>query len=156
MPDVVIRAANHDEFGAVATLRWEWLLERGRTPIVDRDAFVESFRAWAVGAAPGHRCLVADRSGRVIGMAWLAILQRVPTPNLPDRRSGDLQAVYVVPDQRGAGVGGRLASAILALARDAGLERVTVHSSRRAVPVYARHGFAAVTELLQADLRDSP
>ncbi|MBT2880428.1 GNAT family N-acetyltransferase, partial [Streptomyces sp. McG6] len=34
-----------------------------------------------------------------------------------------------------------------------GVERVTVHSSERAVPAYVRRGFAGSPYLLQVDLR---
>jgi GNAT superfamily N-acetyltransferase len=57
----------------------------------------------------------------------------------------------VLPEHRDSGVGSRLIETVLALARDAGLERVTVHSSDRAVPVYERAGFASAPVLLQAD-----
>ncbi|MFH8411234.1 GNAT family N-acetyltransferase [Streptomyces sp. NPDC018019] len=49
-------------------------------------------------------------------------------------------------------MGGRLIDAVLELAHRHGLERVTVHSSDRAVPAYSRHGFDASPRLLQADL----
>ncbi len=69
-----------------------------------------------------------------------------------DRASGDVQCVYVAPGERDVGLGGRLISAVLDLAHDHGLERVTVHSSDRAVRAYARHGFGAPPRLLQAEL----
>ncbi|MFI9234422.1 GNAT family N-acetyltransferase [Streptomyces rimosus] len=63
-----------------------------------------------------------------------------------------MQCVYVVPGERDGGLGGRLIDALLDLAHDHGLERVTVHSSDRAVRAYARHGFGTSPRLLQADL----
>ncbi|WDV51641.1 GNAT family N-acetyltransferase [Streptomyces coeruleorubidus] len=86
----------------------------------------------------------------VIGMAWLAVVQRVPTPRAPRRASGDLQCVYVVPEARDGGLGGRLIRAVLDGDRELGLERVTVHSSPRAIPAYARCGFQESPRLLQA------
>lgn len=46
--------------------------------------------------------------------------------------------------------GGRLMAAIVERARELGLERVTVHSSPRAVPAYERNGFASEDRLLHA------
>lgn len=86
-------------------------------------------------------------------MAWLAVTRRVPHPRSLDRVSGDLQSVYVVPHERDRGVGDRLIGTVLAVARDLGLERVTVHSTERAVGAYARRGFAPSSRLLQIDLR---
>ncbi|GGV64260.1 hypothetical protein GCM10010228_14840 [Streptomyces massasporeus] len=58
--------------------------------------------------------------------------------------------MYVVPEARDGGLGGRLVRAVLDVARELGLERVTVHSSSRAIPAYARSGFEESPRLLQA------
>jgi GNAT superfamily N-acetyltransferase len=120
--------------------------------VTARGEFVRHFVAWARRNASSHRCMVVVRGDVVIGMAWLAITQRVPTPHTLERSSGDVQCVYVVPDERDSGLGGRLITKILDLARRLALERVTVHSSTRAVPAYSRQGFEASPRLLQADL----
>ncbi|MEJ2857713.1 MULTISPECIES: GNAT family N-acetyltransferase [unclassified Saccharothrix] len=62
-----------------------------------------------------------------------------------------MQCLYVVPEARDGGLGGRLIEAILRLAAELGLERVTVHSSERALRAYERQGFAVSPNLLQAD-----
>lgn len=94
--------------------------------------------------------MVLVRGQVIIGMAWLAVLARVPSPRALRRASGDLQCVYVVPGERDGGLGGQLIDAVLARARELGLERVTVHSSSRAIPAYSRHGFEASPRLLHA------
>ena len=63
--------------------------------------------------------LVAELDGAIVGMAWLAFAPRVPSPRALDRRNGDVQSVYVWPDARGRGVGGRLVDAIVEEARAA-------------------------------------
>ncbi|MCF1595803.1 GNAT family N-acetyltransferase [Streptomyces muensis] len=152
MDHVVVRQAEPDELPAVAELRWRWLVENDSAAPADveRDAFVRHFVAWAEQNAASHRCMVLVNGTGVIGMAWLAVVRRVPTPHALDRASGDLQCVYVVPEARDAGLGGRLITETLAQAERLGLERVTVHSSRRAVPAYARQGFENSRRLLQA------
>ncbi|GAA2442626.1 GNAT family N-acetyltransferase [Streptomyces macrosporus] len=152
MDDIAIRPAEPGGLDAVARLRWQWVLENGEAPAVAREEFVRGFTAWARENASSHRCLVAVRDGTVVGMAWLAVVPRVPFPGALDRRSGDVQCVYVVPGERDAGLGGRLVDAVLELAREAGLERVTVHSSDRAAPAYLRHGFAPSPTLLHTHL----
>ncbi|MET9290832.1 GNAT family N-acetyltransferase [Streptomyces sp. NPDC003077] len=151
-----IRPARPHELRAVAELRWQWVLENEGTPVTTRAEFVRRLVAWAGEHASSHRCLVLVRDDAVIGMAWLAITQRVPSPRAPERAAGDVQCVYVVPDERDTGLGGRLIDAVLRLARDLGLERVTVHSSTRAVPAYTRHGFAPSPRLLQAEVGSRP
>jgi GNAT superfamily N-acetyltransferase len=73
----------------------------------------------------------------------------VPTPASVDRRTGDVQSVYVVPDLRDRGVGAALLHAVLHEARERNLQFVTVHSSDRAVPFYLRSGFAEGQNWLQ-------
>lgn len=152
MDDVTIRPARSEELRTVAELRWRWEQERHGTPAVPRDEFVRVFAAWARENDSSHRCTVVLRDGVVIGMAWLAIVPRVPLPRAPERITGDMQCVYVVPEERDSGIGGRLIDAVLALARDLGAEWATVHSSERAIPAYTRRGFVASPQLLQADL----
>lgn len=168
MDDITVRPAEPGELAAVAELRWQWILENdgaAAPAAVDREAFVRHFVAWAEQNAASHRCMVLARDAEttgttgitgitgsieIIGMAWLAVVHRVPTPHALHRASGDLQCVYVVPEARDAGLGGRLITETLDRARELGLERVTVHSSPRAIPAYARRGFENSGRLLQA------
>ncbi|MCT9077256.1 GNAT family N-acetyltransferase [Streptomyces fulvoviolaceus] len=153
MENIVIRVAQPSDLAAVADLRWRWVAENANSPdpdLVQRDEFVRHFVAWAKENASSHRCMVLVRDTTIIGMAWLAVLHRVPAPHALNRASGDLQCVYVIPEARDTGLGGRLIEATLAAAHELGLERVTVHSSPRAIPAYARHGFEPSTRLLHA------
>lgn len=155
---LTVRRADHDDLRAAAELRWRWIVEdRGGTPLGSRADFVASFAAWGVEHEGTHTCSVAvlpahDGTGeRVVGLAWLAVQERVPTPALPRRATGDVQSVYVAPEHRGAGVAARLVDALLTEAWQRGLERVTVHSDPGAVRVYERAGFAATPSLLEID-----
>ncbi|MDH6237108.1 GNAT family N-acetyltransferase [Cryobacterium sp. CG_9.6] len=152
MIDLEVRLANPSELAQVALLRWESILEKDGIPTTTLPEFIESFTRWAGENGASHRCTVALRDGAVIGMAWLAIVQRVPSPRLLIRASGDLQGVYVRAENREFGVGSALISSVLELARGMNLERVTVHSSPRAIRAYVRNGFTASAELLQTDV----
>jgi GNAT superfamily N-acetyltransferase len=150
---IEIRPAGAAESEAVAGLRWRWAAERDGLSGAGRDEFVRRFAAWTRENAATHRCLVLMCEDRVIGMAFLAITARVPTPAAFSRASGDVQCVYVVPEARDGGLGGLLIDAILRLAAELELERVTVHSSERAVTAYERKGFAVSARLLQTEAR---
>jgi GNAT superfamily N-acetyltransferase len=151
---LVVRRADTDELEALAAFRWRWGEEADRVAGVDRAAFVAAFVAWAEAHADSHIPFVAVRDGVPIGMAWLARVPRVPTPRAPDRVVGDVQSVFVAPEERAAGVGGALVEALLGEARALGAERVVVHSSPRAVPMYERGGFAVAPVLLQVELTE--
>lgn len=144
---VEVRPALPHELVAVGGLRWDSNREFGGEPDDTREAFAERFAGWAA-VRTDHECFVAVEHGRVLGMVWLAVVDRVPSARLFERASGDLQCAYVVPDRRDDGIGGRLIDALLARAAELGLERVTVHSSPRAVPVYERHGFTSKDDRL--------
>ena len=83
-------------------------------------------------------------------MAWLALVPRVPRPGTVMRYSGDAESAFVVPRERGKGVGGAHIAAATRHAQKLGAGRVTVRSGRKAVPLYERLGFASSPQLLQA------
>ncbi|MFK0288816.1 GNAT family N-acetyltransferase [Streptomyces sp. NPDC090499] len=111
--NVIIRPAASDELDVVAELRWQWILENQDAPVTGRAEFVQHFVRWARENTSSHRCMVMVRDEVIIGMAWLAVLPRVPSPRALQRASGDLQCVYVVPGERDGGLGGRLIDAVV-------------------------------------------
>ncbi|KGJ76451.1 hypothetical protein GY21_09095 [Cryobacterium roopkundense] len=154
MENIEVRAAEPHEIGAIAGLRWRWILEVGPVPTVTREHYIASVESFAVQQTGAHHPFVAVRGDTVVGMAWLAVLPRVPSPQALDRSSGDVQCVYVVPEERDSHVGSQLMDVVLATARRFGLEHVSVHSSTGAIRMYERNGFAASQQLLIADLAD--
>ncbi|MDD1384469.1 GNAT family N-acetyltransferase [Curtobacterium poinsettiae] len=152
MDDVVIRASRPDDMPAVADLRWRWSVdEGGRSPAQTP----EEYRRAMTEFAAGHRCVVAERDGVVLGMAWLAVHPRPPAPNVDgDRFAAELQTVYVHPELRGSGVAGRLVTALLEVADELGAERTSVHSSVDGERLYRRLGFGDARLLLQRPPED--
>ena len=116
------------------------------------ESFAVDLEAWWTDHDDSHLAFVArlaDSEFRVVGMAWLALVPRPPRPGASTRHSADIQSVFVVPEQRGERIGSALVQAATEHALRLGASRVTVHSSRKAVPVYERLGFASSRELLQ-------
>lgn len=113
------------------------------------EAFADDLAAWwAVNDS--HFAFVARLDdSELVGMAWLAVVPRVPRPGTTTRRSADIQSVFVVPEFRGRRVGSALVQAASDHALDLGAGHVTVHSGRKAVPVYERLGFSSSRQLLQ-------
>ena len=115
----------------------------------DAPSFAPDLLRWMDAHRDSHVPFLALLpSGAAVGMAWLALTARVPRPGRPHRLCGDVQSVYVVPEQRDAGVGAALLRTVLQHAADLGMEHVTVHSSERAVSVYERAGFGSSAEFL--------
>lgn len=124
------------------------------------ELFAVDLGAWWTDHDNSHTAFVArvaepeseyEYESEVVGMAWLALVPRVPRPGVTTRRSADIQSVFVVPEQRGKRIGSALVQAASEHASRLGAGRVTVHSGRKAVPVYERLGFASSRELLQRE-----
>jgi GNAT superfamily N-acetyltransferase len=139
--DVVVRRASAVDAPGLARLRWQWRSEERGEVGLGREEFAEYFTAWVIDHLATHVPFLVEVDGRLAGMAWLALADRAPGPAALDRRTGDLQSVYVVPDLRDRGVGAQLLTAIQQYAKDRELEYVTVHSSGGAVRFYQRWGF---------------
>ncbi|WFR66263.1 GNAT family N-acetyltransferase [Curtobacterium flaccumfaciens] len=156
MDDVVIRASRPDDMPAVADLRWRWSVEEGgATPAATGAEYRDAMCAFAERHPDTHRCVVAEHGGRVLGMAWLGLVARPPTPDRPGRRlTGDVQTVYVHPELRGQGVAKRLVTALLDAADALGVERTSVHSSAEGETLYRRLGFGDARLLLQRPPED--
>ncbi|MBB2894396.1 GNAT family N-acetyltransferase [Flexivirga oryzae] len=151
-----ISIAGHDDLRALAGLLWLHASpeEQAAQPL---EAFTDDLAMWWSDHADSHHAFVAWTAGREpIGMAWLALLPRVPRPGTAVRQSADIQSVFVMPEHRGAGTGSALVRTATSHAFAAGATRVTVRSGRRAVPVYRRLGFEASDRLLQRSADDGP
>jgi amino-acid N-acetyltransferase len=98
----------------------ERLLEASGLPTVEVADWLERF-------------IVADRAGQVEGVAGLEVHDR----------DGVLRSVAVARPQRGSGLGGRLTSAVLDRARQAGLRRVYL-LTETAAGYFPRHGFRPI------------
>ncbi|MGH3586950.1 MAG: GNAT family N-acetyltransferase, partial [Pseudonocardia sp.] len=139
---VSVRRATSDDATALAGLRLAPLAEGGaQTPEPEASTYVGFFTTWVDRNRSTHLPFVAVIGTDVVGAAWLVVGERVPSPERPYRRCGDVQSVYVLPEFSERGVGSALIKAALAEARRRGLEHVTVHSNDQAAPLYQRVGF---------------
>lgn len=149
---VVVRKGTAEDAPGLARLRWRWRVEERDEVHGDRELFVNFFTGWVLDHLATHLPFVVEVDDRLAGMAWLMLSDRVPSPARLDRRTGDIQSVYVLPELRGQGVGTALLNAVVAEARTRELEIVTVHSGAQAVPYYRRTGFDTDGRWLQHDL----
>lgn len=126
--------AGHRERGTSTTVRRR--IRSGAHAVVDCPP----------GLAPGLRR--STLQPEIVGMAWVALVPRVPRPGAISRLSADIQSVFVMPEWRGQGIGTALVEAASEHATHLGSVRVTVHSGRKAVPLYERMGFESSRRLL--------
>jgi GNAT superfamily N-acetyltransferase len=140
-----IRVAGPDDVGHLAGLLGRF----AECEEPEGAAFAPDLLRWWTTHDDSHVAFLAVLpSGDAVGMAWLALIARVPRPGGAARVCGDVQSVYVVPEQRAAGVGTALLRGVVQHAESLGLEHVTVHSNQRANSLYERAGFTSSPELL--------
>lgn len=149
---MLIRDATPEDSAAIASLRLTWAKERGDAA-EDADTYASGLSTWIHAHAGNVVGKLAQREdGVVIAMGWLAVVDRLPTPNQHDRRSGDIQSVYVLPDQRSTGIGRKIIDALVDEGRARGLNRIVVHSSAMGEDFYRRIGWTHSELLLELPL----
>jgi GNAT superfamily N-acetyltransferase len=112
--------------------------------------FASELTLWWAAHQQSHSAFVARLDGpEIVGMAWVALVPRVPRPGSMDRVSADIQSVFVTLGHRTRGIGSALVSAASQYATRLGCSRVTVHSAVRSVPLYERLGFTPSLQLMQ-------
>jgi GNAT superfamily N-acetyltransferase len=145
---VEISRAGADDVAELARLLWLDTCHEEPAP-EPVAAFAAELALWWAGHRESHAAFVARLPGPgTVGMAWVALVPRVPRPGATSRLSADVQSVFVLPGHRGRGIGSALVEAATRYAERLGSRHVTVHSGRRAVPVYERLGFASSRQLL--------
>ncbi|MEV0889798.1 GNAT family N-acetyltransferase [Promicromonospora sp. NPDC050262] len=146
---LVIRTATLADAPALSALRWRWA-QPSRTPGEgEAREFAAALEGWMRAQGDRSVCQVADLDGDLVGMAWLAVFERVPNPGDTVRRNGDVQSVFVVPEHQGRGIGRRLVEALCAAADDLGVRKLTLDSREAVMPFYERLGFSTRTTLMQ-------
>ena len=140
--DVRVRRATAEDAPALARLRWRWRVdELAQEALIERQAFLDFFTTWTIDHLAQYAVFVVEVEGQLAGMAWLHLADRVPSPNHLDRRSGDIQSVYILPEQRGRRAGAQLIETLLQHARNLELRYLTVHSAEAATGFYEKLGF---------------
>ena len=144
-----VRQADADDVDQLARLRAAW---RGQPVSAE---FAATFREWFLREQDTRWWWIADTGDESVGMVNLKLFDRMPSPDRPASRWGYLANLFVVPEQRGSGVGASLVAALVDRARAEGLVRVVLSPSALSVPLYGRHGFRPATDLLLLPLDES-
>lgn len=136
---VSLRAASADELPALWALRTRAVAQGCAAHYPEPVLAV-----WLAAPAPDSLprliasggALVAEEAGRMLGYAAL------------EAASGEVDALFVEPDQHGRGIGAMLLLALEHMALAAGCRKLFLSASLNAVPFYRHAGFHAVREAL--------
>ena len=147
-----IRRAGIADGGVLARLRWLWRTDERGEHGLSQAEFETAFRHWWGSRQQSHVAYIAESEGDAVGMAWLAMFERIPQPRRLERLAGNVQSVFVLDPFRNQGIGRALVEAVITDARGRGAGYLIVHPSQRAYPLYERLGFAATNDLLHMEL----
>ena len=144
-----ISEAGADDIPGLARLLFTMANPEERAEATE-ESFAGDLATWWAAHEHSHSAFVARlEAPELVGMAWVALVPRVPRPGSAGRLSADIQSVLVLPEHRGRGVGSALITAATEHATRLGATRVQVHAGSKAVPLYERLGFASSGQLLQ-------
>lgn len=113
----------------------------------DRE-FPAAFADWWVDERERRTTWLAVRAATPVGMINLVEFRRMPRPGHEPSAWGYIGNLYVRAADRRHGIGRRLLAAVVTEAGSRGYERLVVHPTDEAVPLYRRAGFAATDTLL--------
>ena len=126
------RRAGISDAPALAKLRWRWrTAERGEHGL-SPAGFEATFAEWWGRRQDSHTAYVAELDGEAVGMAWIAVFDRIPQPRDILHLAGNVQSVYVLDDLRNRGIGRALVEAVIEEARVQTVGYLIVHPSQRA------------------------
>lgn len=151
---VTVRRAGPEDVAALASLRWGWRVdEAGEEPAGTAAQYLQTMSDWWA-SHPGHVAVLAQPNDapEAVGMAWLAMGDRVPSPAGLRPRSAWVQSVYVRPDHRDRGIGRGMLGFVADVARTENCAYLAVHPSPRSTSLYERCGYASSDGLLELRL----
>src|SRR5579863_3921354 len=167
-----IRAVSRRDHVLLAEMRYAFRteLEEGNQP---RDAFVARMTAWLDQHLPdasdgardaGHGAFrawrgwlaVDDPGEELIGHVFLHLMEKVPNPVPEPELIGYVTNLYVVPEQRGRGLGALLLEQATRECRDLGCDSVVLWPSPRSVSLYERHGFRRPGRVMELGIYSHP
>lgn len=149
-----IRLASPGDAPILAAMRYDFRAGMNAT-VEDRDTFIARCAEWMATRLSGGspwRCWVAEGDGTVTGQLWLQLIEKVPNPAPELEQHAYITNVYVDPSARGSGLGEHLLEAALAFCREQRVDSVVLWPTAKSRTLYARHGFVAPNDILEAIL----
>lgn len=89
--------------------------------------------------------ILAETNDRVVGTAFLLILEIPAAPRFPTGKTGTLMNVYVRPEYRRYGIATELLNCLIAIGKEQDLSYIELMATAAGKPLYEKLGFIAVS-----------
>lgn len=151
MGAATIRRAAVGDALIVAALHLQYARELGLPP--ERGFLDRVAEAWLADLA-NRPTWIAERDGEHAGILETSRVRRLPWPSRPDASWLHVDALFVVPDHRGHGVGRALVEAMVGWARETDVQVARLNAPEDGGRRFFSHlGFTSPRRLMELDLR---
>jgi GNAT superfamily N-acetyltransferase len=146
---VVIRRATVRDLDMLVRHRRAMWEETGRYDISTLQVHDRRFREWVRERLRSGKLLgwVAEINGDVVGGACVWLQPTRPRPSVRGTTVPYLLSMYTEPKFRGRGIGARILNEVIKWATRKHYSRIVLHASKKARPLYLRHGFKRTLEM---------
>jgi GNAT superfamily N-acetyltransferase len=147
---VTVRLAGPGDDTVLAQLRYAFRSELAE-PTEPETHFLERATRWLANRLEGGvwTAWIACADGVPVGLVLVQLVEKVPNPVPEAENIGYVSSLYVRPPWRGRGIGGRLLTTALDFCRRSEVDNVAGWPSARSIPLYQRHGFRSVGEVME-------
>jgi GNAT superfamily N-acetyltransferase len=147
---IAVRLASPGDATVLAEMRYAFRSELAE-PTEPETHFLERATRWLADRLGGDVWTgwIACASGDPVGLVLVQLVEKVPNPVPEAENIGYVSSLYVRPRWRGRGIGGRLLTTALGFCRRSGVDNVVLWPSPRSIPLYQRHGFRSVGEVME-------
>lgn len=145
-----LRAATSADAPGLARMRYAFRASMG-SPIESEAVFVERCTRWMERRLAGDtqwRCWLAEMDGEMVGQLWLHVIEKIPNPVEELECHAYVTNVFVSPEVRSQGIGGRLIQTALDWCRDEQVDSVILWPTPRSRMLYERFGFKPDQDIL--------
>ena len=160
MARVQIRSATARDWNALAEMRYRFRAELG-SPTEPKSRFLRRCTSWMQKrfevSSSWWRCWVIDDGKQLLGHVCVQLFEKMPNPVNEPELHAYVTNFYVVPEQRGQGVGRKLLAKALAWCRAKRADAVILWASPGSRSLYRRCGLTEPTDIFELrHVADSP
>jgi GNAT superfamily N-acetyltransferase len=148
---ITVRLAGPDDATVLAEMRYAFRSELA-VPTEPENHFLERVARWLASRLSGGGVWtgwIACAPGQPVGLVLVQLIEKVPNPIREAESIGYVSSLYVRPRWRGHGIGGRLLATALDFCRRSEVDNVVLWPSPLSIPLYQRHGFRSVGEVME-------